>query len=442
MEEKNKSLAPPQNQAQRPQATQIEPSRARDQATCDTTLAPAVSDTPRAIEPPPSGDGAPPAPPSSDITAAPEDEPQPVVHHLPLSCKLLLGLAGVSAIIYFIAIKSTAFADFMSRYPGSFVRAALAHLTNWLPCSLAEALLLFLPIILFFLIRTAVRKYSDSWHNTLVYLGMLLSVVSLLFTIMVWGFGTGYHGKTLDKKLGIERRDVSADELKYTAEVLVEEVNNAAEEVAFRYQSFSIMPFSLNEMNDKLLEAYDKISDSYSFVQRLNSRVKPVVNSELWSYTHITGVYSYFTGEANINVNFPDYSVVYTAAHELAHQRGIAREDEANFMAFLVCTASDDPYIRYCGYLNMYEYVRNSLYSASADMYNEVNGKLSIKVKHELYAYSQFFDKYRHNVAADVSGAVNDTYLKIQGTPGIRSYGMVTDLAVAYYRVPATNAEQ
>ncbi len=439
MEEKNKSLASPQDEQLGAEAVQKE-SPPQDEAITTEVAKKESSPQDEAL---PSSDAAPPTSPSPDGTAAPEDEPPTVVvHHLPLICKILFALAGISAIIYFIATKSTAFADFMSRYPGSVVRATLAHLTNWLPCSLAEALVLFLPVILFFLIRTAVRKYSDSWHNTLVYLGMLLSVVSLLFTIMVWGFGTGYYGKTLDQKLGIERRDVAADELQYTAEVLVEQVNNAAKEVTFRYQNFSVMPFSLNEMNDKLLEAYDKISDSYSFVQRLDSRVKPVVNSELWSYTHITGVYSYFTGEANINVNFPDYSVVYTAAHELAHQRGIAREDEANFMAFLVCTASDDPYIRYCGYLNMYEYVRNSLYSASPDMYSEVNGKLALNVKYELYAYSQFFDKYRHNVVANVSGAVNDTYLKIQGTPGIRSYGMVTDLAVAYYKSSAANAAQ
>lgn len=399
-------------------------------ASCDK-----CTDTPDAE----AGPGPTPPPKSNEKVTMQNDNtavlPQPaVIYRLPLVCKILFALAGVSAVIYLIAMQSTAFADWWSRYPGAAVRSVLAQLTNRLPCSLAEALVLFLPVILFFLIRTAIKKYSDCWHNTLVYLGMLLSVASLLFTLMVWGFGTGYYGQTLDKKLGLERRDVSVEELKYTAEQLVEEVNRTAEQVTFRNENFSVMPYSINEMNDKLLEAYDKVSDKYDFVQRLNSRVKPVVNSELWSYTHITGVYSYFTGEANINVNFPDYTIVFTAAHELAHQRGIAREDEANFMAFLVCTASDDPYIQYCGYLNMYEYVRNSLYSASADMYKDVNDRLSLNVKYELYSYSKFFDKYRKNVVANVSEVVNDTYLKIQGTPGTKSYGMVTDLAVAYYR--------
>ena len=363
----------------------------------------------------------------------PPDSPPPV-RRLPRVCIVLFALAGVSLLIYLAAIIWEPFADFFSRYPGAVLRATLAHLTSWIPFSLAEALLLFLPVALFLLIRTAIKYYSDSWHNTLVYMGILLSVASLLITLLFCGFGTGYFGSTLDKKLGLDRRDVSAEELKYTAEILSEAVAEEAENVTFRYQNFSVMPYSLEEMNKKLLDAYDSISDKYSFIQRLDSRLKPVVLSEPWSYTHITGVYTYFTGEANINVNFPDYTIPFTAAHELAHQRGIAREDEANFMAFLVCIESDDPYIRYSGYLNMYEYVSNSLYSANAEMYFDVRNTLPTTVRAEMRAYSAFFDKYRDNVVADVSQAVNDTYLKVQGTAGTKSYGMVTDLAVAYYK--------
>ena len=359
---------------------------------------------------------------------------EPPRRSLPRACVALFILAGVSLLIYAAAMIWTPFADFFSRYPGAVIRGLLAHLTNWIPFSLAEAMLLFLPVALFFLIRTAVKHYSDSWHNTFVYMGIMLSVASLLITLLFCGFGTGYYGSTLDKKLGLDRQEVSAEELKHTAIILSDAVSEQAEQVVFRYQSFSVMPYSLEEMNDKLLDAYDTVSDQYSFIPRLRSRVKPVVLSEPWSYTHITGVYTYFTGEANINVNFPDYTIPFTAAHELAHQRGIAREDEANFVAFLVCINSDDPYIRYSGYLNMYEYVSSALYAADPEAFRQVRDTLPTAVRLEMTAYSKFFDKYRDNVVANVSQAVNDTYLKSQGTQGTRSYGMVTDLAVAYYK--------
>ena len=157
--------------------------------------------------------------------------------------------------------------------------------------------------------------------------------------------------------------------------------------------------------------------------------------SHAMSYTHITGVYTYFTGEANLNVAFPDYTLPYTAAHELSHQRGIARENEANFVAFLVTAGSEDPYIRYSGYLNLFEYVASALYAADAELYTEVLKTLDANVIGELRAYSAFFDTYRDSVAADVSGAVNDTHLKLHGnSAGTASYGLVVDLAVALHK--------
>jgi hypothetical protein len=150
------------------------------------------------------------------------------------------------------------------------------------------------------------------------------------------------------------------------------------------------------------------------------------------SYAHIAGIYSFFTGESNINVSLPDYTIPYTAAHELAHQRGVAREDEANMIAFLVCIRSDDPYIQYSAYVNMYEYVANALRKADRDLYYEVRGMLKTEVRYEMIAYSNYFDQYRDSVASEISGTVNDLYLKGNGTEGTKSYGLVVDLAVAY----------
>ena len=82
----------------------------------------------------------------------PPDSPTPV-RRLPRVCIVLFALAGVSLLIYLAAIIWEPFADFFSRYPGAVLRATLAHLTSWIPFSLAEALLLFLPAALFLLIR-------------------------------------------------------------------------------------------------------------------------------------------------------------------------------------------------------------------------------------------------------------------------------------------------
>ena len=313
----------------------------------------------------------------------------------------------------------------------------LANITDVLPFSLAEWVLIMSPVILFFVVRYAMRNFADNWHDTLVFCGAIVSVLAIFFTSFTLTFAAAYRGTRLDQKLGIDRREVSADELYECALILAERVNAEAKAVAFERGGASIMPYSYDEMNDELIEAYARACEKYDFLQSLDSDLKPVMLSPLMSYTHITGVYSFFTGEANINVAFPDYTVPYTAAHELAHQRGIAREDEANFMAFLVSLESDDAYIRYSAYLNLYEYVSNALYSASPTLWSEVHSTLSVSVRYEMQSYAEFYSKYRDSVASEVSEAVNNTFLTIQGTEGTRSYGMVVDLAVAYY-VPAT----
>ena len=152
------------------------------------------------------------------------------------------------------------------------------------------------------------------------------------------------------------------------------------------------------------------------------------------SYAHTTGVYTFFTGEANLNVDFPDYTLPYTAAHELAHQRGVSRENEANFIAFLVGISSTDTYIQYTAYMNMFEYVASALYQADSTMYTEVYSMLSPLAQGEFSAYSKFYDKYRDSKAGEISSSINNSYLIANGSKeGTKSYGLVVDLTVAYF---------
>ena len=364
-----------------------------------------------------------------------QKEPNPI--RLGWGWKSIYILAGVSLLIYITAIFSPAFADFFNRYPAAAFRALLAYITFILPFSLAETVLILLIPAAVFIIIYACRHYCDSWRNVLIFGAKVLSAVCLLFSMFVWTLGTGYRTTELDEKLGLSDQKITAESLKETSELIIDRLNELVSDVEFGEDGFSVMPYSRGEMNKKLMDAYSRLCDKYSFVPRLYSRVKPVMLSELMSYTHITGIYTYFTGESNINIAFPSFTIPFTAAHELAHQRGFAREDEANFIAFLVCLESDDPYIRYSGYSNMISYLLDAYYRADkseghAD-YKELYAKINKSVRIEDRAYYDFFQKYADNIVADISGAVNDAYLQIQGTEGTVSYGLVVELAVKYY---------
>ncbi len=353
---------------------------------------------------------------------------------LPRAVKVIYAVSAACLPLYLAFLLSERFSDFFNRYISSAVRALLAHLTSWLPFSLAELAIILLPVWIVLITVMITKRYGDTVKEMVSGALCVCSLLGVVFTSFTLGFAPAYRGSTLDKKLSLERCDVSAEELYETAIVLAEHIETEAKSVSFGADGFSVMPYNYTEMNARLLDAYDALCDEYSFVQRLDSRLKPVMLSDAMSYTHITGVYTFFTGEANINVAFPDYTVPFTAAHELSHQRGIARENEANFMAFLVCIRSDDAYIRYCAYVNMYEYVMSALSGADSELYSKAYAALPYTVKRELAAYSEFYDKYRDSAASDVSETVNDTFLKLHGTEGTKSYGMVVDLAVAYFK--------
>ena len=353
---------------------------------------------------------------------------------LPLWSWVFFGLGALALLLWIIAMISEGFSNAFNATVGAFSRTVLAHMTSWLPFSLAEIVLYCVPLILVVVGVIGYRRYCETWRETFLYLLCILSAFSLLFTVFVFSFGTGYHTTTLDKRLNIPAVPVNVQSLQDTAQKLLDELDELCEHIEYGEDGFSVMPYDLEEMNERLLKAYEPVCKQYPFVQSLNSRLKPVLASRAMSYTHITGVYSYFTGEANLNVHFPDYTLPFTAAHELAHQRGIARENEANFIAFLVCEASQDDYIRYSGYFNMLEYVLNALYMTDAEVYLETLKSLDERLLNELRAYSAFFDTFRDSVASNISDAVNDTYLKLNGNEaGTASYGLVVELAVAYF---------
>ena len=347
---------------------------------------------------------------------------------------VLLGVAVLALVLLITAVISVGFADWYNPTVGAFFRTVLAHLTSWIPFSLAEICIYCIPLLVVLLAVHGYRRRCDTWRAAFVYLGSIVSAFSLLFSLFVFGFGVGYQTSPLNEKMALAPAEITADTLRETAEELVAQVNLLCETVTYREDGFSVMPFDRKGMNDALLAAYEPVCNAYPFIQRMSSRLKPVLASRAMSYTHITGTYTYFTGEANLNVHFPDYSLCYTAAHELAHQRGIARENEANFVAFLVCSGAENTYLRYCGYLNLLEYVMNALYDADPQAYRALMKTVDGRVMREWQAFDDFFDRYRDSFASDVSDAVNDTYLKLNGNEaGTQSYGLVVELAVAYF---------
>lgn len=169
-------------------------------------------------------------------------------------------------------------------------------------------------------------------------------------------------------------------------------------------------------------------------VARTRGPTKPLLSSELFSWLRIGGMYFPFTAEANINRLAPAWQRPFTMAHEKAHQRFIASENEANFHGMLACIHSDDLHARYSGWLFAQRQVLRALATADPWMFVELIRQRHPGVQRDVNAARAFWTGY-DGPLSDLSHAVNDAYLRAnQVRGGVKSYGRSLQLIVLYAR--------
>ncbi|MBQ7474395.1 MAG: DUF3810 domain-containing protein [Clostridia bacterium] len=360
-------------------------------------------------------------------------EKRGILKYVPVPSLVFFIIGVTAAALHVSFVLFPRFSDFFNGTVSAAFRAVLAYVTSVYPASLAELVVISTPIILFLTLRALWRYMTDRPHGFSRALAIVLSVAALMYSLFVFDFAAGYRTTRIADRMGLTVEKTTAEDLYSVTQNVIGELNAEVPTVAFR-NGASVMPYSHERCVELISEAYDRAKEDYPFLINLKGvPVKRLVTSKIVTYTHISGMFSFYTGEANLNTNYPDFVNVFSTAHEMAHQRGIAREDEANFVAFVVLIRSDDPYLRYCAYLNMYEYLADPLYSASKKLYSSAAAKLDKNARADLRAYSEFFTKYKNSTASKITERVNDGYLVLQGTEGTRSYGLVADLAVAYY---------
>jgi hypothetical protein len=144
------------------------------------------------------------------------------------------------------------------------------------------------------------------------------------------------------------------------------------------------------------------------------------------------------TIEANINGVMADINKPFVICHELAHLKGLIREDEANFVGYMACMNSTDPYFVYSGLLEIIPYLQRDLQKSGVEE-NKIP-KLSAKaLADDVFLTPEAWEKVEEKavvsteVVHKVSQTLVDTSLKANGVEeGIASYGRVTELVMAY----------
>ena len=264
--------------------------------------------------------------------------------------------------------------------------------------------------------------------------GGILGLACLCLT--AWGlycvlWGVNYYADGFQEKSGVYAQPVEVEELERVARDFAEHLRELADQIPRDENGVFAVP--REEIFAESTRIYDNISQEFPFLAREDRVPKKMVFSRLFSAMNFTGFYSPYTGESSLNVDSPACLLPANIAHELAHQRGIASEQECNFLAIAASTASDSVTYQYSGYLMGYIHLGNALYRADREKWEAVYSLLPDTVVADLRYHSAYWDQF-DSVVAEVSEKIYDTTLKTYGqADGIQSYGTVVDLLVAYY---------
>lgn len=254
--------------------------------------------------------------------------------------------------------------------------------------------------------------------------------MSLLF-LLVWGLN--FQRPSLAENTGLARVAASEEQLLLISGALIAGINRSYAEASAGASVGIAAPLDRAELHAIIEEAYRR----EPLLQGIGGAggygpPKPVYFSGLMSRLGIAGRYFPFTGEPEYNAAQPTFDLPHAIAHEMAHQRGFAREDEANFIAFLVCVNSSHPFVRYSGYLNALN-AADALAASSPTHAREIFAALAAGPRADLRARAAFWAQYRGRIR-EVSHQVNDSYLRANDVAaGVGNYNEDVALIISYY---------
>ncbi|MEL7608223.1 MAG: DUF3810 domain-containing protein [Bacillota bacterium] len=319
-------------------------------------------------------------------------------------------------------------------YPA--VSSALGTVTGLLPFSLAEILLVGGALVLLLLVLQKLwqlLKKRLSFQKLLCFLVALLIVFGVLLNAFYFEWGFNYARPKLAQLMNLTIKERSAEELNELCESLRAKAILLRGQVSEDKDGVFTLEGGYLEEFKKIPAAYVKLGSTNPLFARGVPVAKGVFFSESLSKAGISGIYIPFTAEANVNVDQPPLLVLSSAAHESAHFCGIAREDEANFVAYLACSASSDPSVAYSGTMLALINCSNALCDADPGLYGALRERYSDAMERDLADYRAYWDAFEGPVK-ETMNKVNDNYLKYNlQESGVKSYGEMVDLMLAYY---------
>lgn len=159
--------------------------------------------------------------------------------------------------------------------------------------------------------------------------------------------------------------------------------------------------------------------------------IKPSLFKNVMNFTGILGYYNPFTAEAQYNAELPHTYIPFTTAHESSHQLGFAREQEANFIGYLIGVHSNNPDLRYSTEYFTLKSLLRFIVEEDPEFVKSVIQNYSPGMKRDR-AYEKNFAFRHQGWLDDLFGFTNNLFLKSNQQEGSVTYSYFIDLLLNY----------
>ena len=314
----------------------------------------------------------------------------------------------------------------------------LAVLTARLPFSLAEflyaAAIAGALVYIIYEIVQLIRKGEQGrrLYRMIVRLAAAGLSIYALFCLL---WGVYYYGDDFVEKSGLSIEEISAEDLELVTLYFAARLNEYAPLVPRDGEGRCASDRAEILAGSPVL--FREAAEAYPCLEGPEVPAKGMFFSRVMSIIDFTGFFCPFTGEANVNTDFPAGLFASTVAHEISHQRGVAKEQEANFVAVLASLENGDPDYCYSACLLAYVHLGNALVSVRPEAYSMIAEGLDAGARQDLRANNEYWARFESPVQT-VTNTVYEGFLQSYDQKlGMKSYGACVDLLVNYYRPAA-----
>jgi hypothetical protein len=314
------------------------------------------------------------------------------------------------------------------------ISRALRLLLGWIPFSIGD--LLYGAAGLYLFVKTykflvLVRKGASKRGLGLRALKRVLRIALLVYVLFNLLWGLNYNRQGISHQLGLNVQKYSVDDLKALATVLQDRVNTLGARVNSEQRA------SLNNNTNLFKEGiatYQQAQKHLPFLQYDYPSIKPSMYTGVGHIFGFTGYYNPFSGEAQLKTTAPVFIKSFVVNHEIAHQLGYGKENEANFVSFLSGRASVNNEVRYSTYFELYLYAMGDLRRKDSTAASELRRQWHPQVKEDYEAYLAYL-AHSDNVIEPYISRFYDNFLKLNRQPsGKMTYNEVVAWLIAYQK--------